>query len=223
MNESQGRLEPGILEVAVVDRQVLGQHHAFVGDGASRHRHHIELAPFDQVGGSLAQLNVGLFADHIELPLEGVRIRRSLPPANEQLTNHRFDRLHTLAEARRVDRDVAPAEQRLSLANHQFHQEVLADHTIHGILRKEHHADAVVTGRRQFDALVRQLGTEEAVRNLEQHAGAISGEWVGADRTAMSEVGEHRQALRKDLIALAALDIGHEPDSAGIMIEPGVV
>jgi hypothetical protein len=59
-------------------------------------------------------------------------------------------------------------------------------------------ADRVVAGLRQVDALLRHLATEEAVRNLHQDAGAVAHQRVGADRTAMGEVFQHRQPVFDD-------------------------
>ena len=90
-------------------------------------------------------------------------------------------------------------------------------------MREEEHGDAVLAGVRQLDALFGHLGSEQAVRDLEEHSGAVAGERVGANGTAVGEVGECSETLVDDLSALAALDVGDEPDAAGVMIEPGVI
>ena len=59
------------------------------------------------------------------------------------------------------------------------------------VLRHEPVADAILSGRRQFDALLSHLLAEEAVGNLHQHAGAVAHQRIGADRAAMGEVLEH--------------------------------
>ena len=56
------------------------------------------------------------------------------------------------------------------------------------VLRHEPVADAILAGRRQFDALGRHLLAEEAVGKLHQHAGAVAHQRVGADGAAMRQV-----------------------------------
>ena len=54
------------------------------------------------------------------------------------------------------------------------------------------------------------------LENLD-HRGAVAHQLVRADRTAVIEVLENLERLRHDGVALLALDVGHEPDPAGIV------
>jgi len=91
------------------------------------------------------------------------------------------------------------------------------------LLRQEDHADAVLAGRRQLDAERGHLGAVVLVGNLDQDAGAVAHQLVGPDRTAVVEVLENLQALLNDAVRLAALDVGHETDTAGIVLVRRVV
>jgi len=64
---------------------------------------------------------------------------------------------------------------------------------------------------------------QEPVRDLNQNAGAVALQWVGADRAAMGQVLEDQQPLVDDGMAPGALDIGDEADAAGVMFVGGVV
>ena len=90
-------------------------------------------------------------------------------------------------------------------------------------LRQEDHADAVLAGRRQLDALRRHLGAVELVGDLDQDAGAVAHQLVGADRAAVVEVLEDLQALLDDGVGLVALDVGDEADAAGVVFVGRVV
>ena len=61
----------------------------------------------------------------------------------------------------------------------------------------------------------------QRVGQLDQDAGAVAHQLVGAHRAAMVEVLEDLQALRDDGVALLALDVGHEADAAGVVLVGG--
>ena len=165
---------------------------------------------------------MGLLADHEELALESVGVGCVLAATDEELTDHRLDRGDAFAEARRVHGDVAPSEHGLSFSDHQFPKQVFAHDTVDGVLGEEQHADAIFAGGGQVDALFGHLGSEQPIGDLEQHAGSVTCERVGANSAAMGEVGERGQALIDDLPALAPLDVGDEADATRVMVEPGV-
>ena len=67
------------------------------------------------------------------------------------------------------------------------------------------------------------LGAVELVGDLDQDAGAVAHQLVGADRAAVVEVLEDLQALRDDAVRALALDVGDEADAAGIVFVGRVV
>ena len=90
-------------------------------------------------------------------------------------------------------------------------------------LGQEDHAHAIFAQRRQRDAARGHVGAVEVVGDLDQDAGAVTHQLVGADRTAVVEVLQDQQTLLDDAVRLAALDVGHEADAAGIVLAGGVV
>ena len=78
-------------------------------------------------------------------------------------------------------------------------------------------------GGGSVDALRRHLGAVELVGDLDQDAGAVAHQLVGADRAAMVEVLEDLQALLDDGVRFAAGDVGDEADAAGVVLVGGRV
>ena len=122
-----------------------------------------------------------------------------------------------------VDRHVAPAEHDLAFDAHGALDFLFAGDARGVLLRQEHHADAVFAGRRQLDALLGHLVAEVLVGNLDQDAGAVAHQRVGADRAPVVQVLQDQQALLDDRMALVALDMGDETDAAGIVFIGGIV
>jgi len=63
----------------------------------------------------------------------------------------------------------------------------------------------------------------QRVGNLDQDAGAVAHELVGADGAPVVQVLQDLQALAHDGVALLALDVGHETHAAGVVFLAGVV
>ena len=76
-------------------------------------------------------------------------------------------------------------------------------------------------GARQLDALRRHLGAVVVVGDLDQDAGAVAHQLVGADRAAVVQVLEDLQTLRDDRVRLAPGDVGDEADAAGVVLVGG--
>ena len=209
-------------QVAVVLADLVGQQQALVDDGAAAHAGHVVLAAvreLERLDGRRGRL-----ADHVELALQRVRHDDVGAAADEDLAQHRL----LGADGRRhrhlaVDRHVAPAQQHLALGLHRALQLLLAGKARGVLLGQEDHADAVLTGGRQLDALGRHLGPVELVRDLDEDARAVAHQLVGAHRAAVVEVLEDLQALLDDRVRPAALDVRHEADAAGIVLARGVV
>ena len=53
---------------------------------------------------------------------------------------------------------------------------------------QKHHANAIFAGRGQIDALFLHLRAQIRIRDLDQDAGPIAHQGIGADRTAVIEV-----------------------------------
>jgi hypothetical protein len=67
------------------------------------------------------------------------------------------------------------------------------------------------------------LGAVVLVGDLDQDAGAVAHQLVGADRAAVIQVLEDLQPLLDDAVRLLALDMGDEADTAGVVLAARVV
>ena len=61
------------------------------------------------------------------------------------------------------------------------------------------------------------------MRDLDEDAGPVALQRVGAGGAAVGQVLEDLQALGDDLVALLVLDVRDEPEPAGIVLIDGVV
>jgi len=218
VHQGERRHEAGVLEVAVVLPDLAAQQQALVDDRARRHRRHevllavLQVQRLDGVAGHLA--------DHVQLALERVGDHDVGTAADEDLPDHGLLGLHRRRHLHRVvDRHVAPAEQHLVLGTHRSLELLLAGQAGRVLLRQEHDAHAVFAGGRQRDALLRHLLAEELVRDLREDARAVAHQRVGTDGAPVVEVAQDLETLLDDLVALLALDVGDEADTAGVVLE----
>ena len=61
------------------------------------------------------------------------------------------------------------------------------------------------------------------MRDLDQNSSTISGFRVAAAGSAMGQVDQNLNALLNDLVTLLATDAGHKADTAGIVLEGGII
>jgi hypothetical protein len=122
-----------------------------------------------------------------------------------------------------VDRHRAPAEHGLALGLDDLLEALLQPAALDPVARQEDEAAAVLAGGGQRDARLLADLLEEGVRHLQQHAGAVAGVGLGAGCAAVVQVLQDLDRLLQDLVRLAALDVDHEADAAGVVLEPRVV
>lgn len=71
--------------------------------------------------------------------------------------------------------------------------------------------------------MLSQFVVVQRVGNLDQDAGAVAHQLVGAHGAAVIQVFQDLQALLDDGVALAALDMGHEADATGVVLVVRVI
>ncbi len=89
--------------------------------------------------------------------------------------------------------------------------------------RQKAHRDGIAARRRQGQALPVRPIAQQRVGHLDQAAGAVADQRVGADRAAMVEIDQDLQPARDDIVRFSSLDIGDETDTARIMLVARVV
>ncbi|MNS92630.1 hypothetical protein D3C72_1267730 [compost metagenome] len=217
VHQAQGRDATLVLQVEVVGTDLVGQQQALVDHGAAGHaRNVVFLAVLE-----LQALDVGAggLADHVQLALQRVLHDHVVAAADEDLAQQRFLFAHGGRHGHvAVDRHVAPAQQHLAFGLDGAFHLLFAGFARGVFLRQEDHADAIFAGRGQRDALLGHFFAVQQVGQLDQDAGAVAHQLVGADGAAVVEVLEDLQALQHDGVALLALDVGDEADAAGVVL-----
>src|SRR5690606_9208781 len=115
------------------------------------------------------------------------------------------------------------AEQRLALGPDDFLDDRLDLRVEFAILRHEEMADAILAGFGKLDAEGRAFAPQEAVGKLQQDAGAVADQRVGADSAAMREVFEDFERVVDDLTGFARLEMCDHADAAGVVLVAGIV
>ena len=225
MHERQGRLDVRIREVGEHPLHLVGDQHPLVDNGVGRQARDVEevplgqLQPLDRAGDPLA--------DDEQLALEagvGVGMRRKrLAAPDQDLADDRLSSARRAAERRVVRGNAAPAEHALAFLGDDVREQVLDLRALDGVARQEHHAHAVFARRRQIDAEHARFLAEEAVRQLQQHAGAVAGVRLAAARAAVQQVDDHLERLPHDPVRPAALDVDDESHAARVVFLARVV
>ena len=78
-------------------------------------------------------------------------------------------------------------------------------------------------GLGQSEAQLLAFAREELVRNLDEHAGAVAGFRIATAGAAVRQVQKNLNSFANDVVAFIAVDAGHKPDPASIVLVRGVV
>ena len=221
VHERERALEILVAQIGIIGAELVGQEHALVDDGAAGDGHRVIagkpalLARIDRIRNRLAQ--------DVEPPLELILGLDLLAAPDEHLQVHGLGRLHRFPQRRIVGGHLAPAQEGHALALDHLGVDV-ADHLPPvRIARHEERADRVFAGLGQGKTEPFRLLGEELLRDLHQNAGAVACARIGTDRAAMFEIAEDGERVLDQFMRGAALDVGDEADSAGILLERGIV
>ncbi len=215
VNHRERRHHALVGEIDEILADLVREQHPLVDERSRRHRGNVELLAV----AKLERLDrvAGFLADDVELALERVLVHRG-SARDEHLADDGLDFLRAQRQSGVVGRHVAPAEQHLALARDRALDLLHARHARGGLLRQEHHADAVLADRRQRQSLRAAHAAQKAVGKLDQNARAVALQRIGAGGATVREVLEDRKRLRDDRVALLALDVGDESQAAGVVL-----
>ena len=227
MHQRQRRFGQRVAQVEVEAADLRRQQQALVDHGAGRERRHVELAEARQVllvldrSRSVVQ---DLLADRQDLALERVLVLDPRAGGDDRLADHRhrFDARVLPRPVRSVGTSRQPISVWPSAATNRSNW-WMANSRAASSLRQEAHGDGVAPGRRQLQRPPCPPSRAAGVGHLDQAAGAVAHQRVGADRAAMVEVDQDLQAATDDLVRLAALDVGHEADAARIVLVAWII
>ena len=225
VRQSQGRLGQGIGQILVKGPDLMGEQQALVDNRPRRKRRHVEARQLGhaEFPGQVRQRVLRLLADGEDLAFEGVLIGRAGAARHDRLADHRHLVEHRLAQARRINRHVAPADQLLALNPDEVLE--LADGGVAGrrISRHEAHGHGVIARRRQIHGLMRGPVAQQGIGDLNQNPGPVANQRVSANRAAMVEVDQNLQAAGDDLLRFFPLYIRDKADSACVMFMARVI
>ena len=209
VDDGEGRNEVGIGEVGVELFDLGRQEQSLVHDRARR-----------------AGADVGLRRGFLDQPPDDIEFVLEIAcgaGGNEDLADPRHHGAGVMPDGARIGRDVAPGDHFAAFApdgSLDLHLFSLA---------AEDHRDAEIWGAAILAAVVPLAAkmaafhifphdlSEERVRNLQQKAGAVARLGVVACRAAVHQALQDRQAVRHDLMAGLAREVGHHPDAACVM------
>ena len=221
VDERHGRLDGGVVEIDEEAAHLRGDQHALVHDSARAHGAHIE----DLV--AQGKLGVGLFLDgaaaHVQATLKGIAGGRVVRTAQEGLQDSRHAGAGRLAQVVRVDRNLAPKEQRHAGLGAALLKHAAGVLYALVVLREEQHSHAIVALCRQNLAALLSLFTEKVMRNLEQDASAVAGVLLESRAAAVLQVDQNGQCVVQNLVMALTVDIGKRADATCIVVEFGAI
>ena len=221
VDERHGRFDGGVVEVDEEAAHLRGHKHALVHDSARAHGAHVE----DLV--SQGKLGVGLLLDgaaaHVQATLKGIAGGRVVRTAQEGLQDSGHAGAGRLAQVVRVDRHLAPKEQRHAGLGAALLKHAAGILYALVVLREEQHGHAIVALCRQNLAALLGLFTEKVMRNLEQDASAVAGVLLESRAAAVLQVDQNGQCVVQNLVMSLTVDIGKRADATCIVVEFGAI
>ena len=221
VDERHGRFDGGVVEIDEEAAHLRGDQHTLVHDGARTHGAHIE----DLV--AQGKLGVGLLFDgaaaHVQAALEGVAGGRVVRTAQESLRDGGHAGAGCLAQVVRIDRHLAPKEQRHAGLGAALLKHATGILYALVVLREEQHGHAIVALCRQNLAALLSLFAEKVMRNLEQDAGAVAGVLLESRTATVLQVDQNGQRVVQNLVMALTVDIGKRADATCIVVEFGAI
>jgi hypothetical protein len=211
VDQGEPRDQAPVLEVWEVLGQLGRGEHALVDERAGGEAG-------DRQRGQVVLLDAA--PDHVELALEGVLVGQVVRGRHEQLADARRHGAGGDAAVLRHHRHVAPAEHPLPLFFDVPLDQALGVLAGPLVARQEADRDPVAPGVGQLEV---ELLAEEAVRRLQQDAGAVAGVRVRTLGPAVLEVLERPQRPRDHLVRGGRAQVRDERDAAGVVLVAGVV
>ena len=216
MHEGERGGQTGISQIIEIVAELTGQQKALVNDRPRRHRHGI-IAHGPQARSRVDGVRDRL-AKNIKTPFEDVLVHMGRPATDEELPGPGLRRDDALAEHARIDRHVAPTKQDEALRGDGLVDDFLDVASQVRVFRKKQDADRVIARPRQLEAVLLGFGHEEIVRNLQEHAAAVSGLRVGSRGAAMVQIEEDLQPHLDDVVRLGVVHVRDETHAAGVVL-----
>ena len=219
VDHRQGRHHVGVGQVGVVVEELRRQEHPLVDNRLARQRGDVEGVGRD------AQVDprppLGPLAAAEQPPFE--LLAAETLAAHEDLADDRFGTAGDVAQGAVVAGHVAPAEHFQAFAFQGLGQDLFARAADGGVAGQEEDAGAVMSGGGQFELQAIGLGGEELVRDLHEDSRPVARRFVGPRGPAVLQVQENLLGIIDDFVAFRARNIHHGADTAGVVLELGIV
>lgn len=215
MDYRNGTLDAGVFQVKEVLAKLLWRKHSLVDEGAAREGDYVIRLLVDDI--ALANTNLRLLADHVELALKFVGLKTVT--AYENLTDTRLVAQGNLTNAAAVYWHVAHGNDLQTLALYEVLERLDAFLRAILVLREEDEA-------RRISSRIRKVGyerLEEVVRHLNQDARAVTTLVVGSLRTAVGHVDVDLKSAADYVVGLFALDVGDKAHATCVVLVGWVV
>ena len=186
MHERECSLDPLVSEVGVERLQLVGREHALVTDDPRAQRREVRGRAVEHGGQGVLDVLAGEVDVTLEL-VAGEERARLVRLGCEDLAEHRHDLSRRLARHARVDRHVAPTQDREVLV--EEHLLDRADRAVGILGRQERDTRRVFTGGREIEGHDRP---EVRVGHLDRDPGAVAGVGLGARRAAVVQAARPR-------------------------------
>lgn len=176
-------------------------------------------------GGDIGVV-VGLLKDsagHIQPAVELQSPGRIPRPLHEGLLDVGHLGQCLLAQHLWADRHLPPAQKFHAFLGHNDLEHLLSLIAPESVLGKEKHTYAIVPRLPQLDAALRGRLLKKLVGDLEEDAHAVTGLSLSVLSRSMLQLLHDFQRTVHRLIALAALDVHHGSDAAGIVLKRRVI
>ena len=207
VEEADGRLQPVVGEVGEELRQV--------------HRPAQPLVDDDQVGEA-DDIEVGVVDDALlDPPLDHVEAALQLlgAPAEGAVEEYLGDGRHggagEFAEHRRVDRHLAPADQRQGLAGQLLLDDLAGGQLAVALGAEEDHADAIAAA--EVPAVFGGNGLEKPVGFLQQQAAAVAAAPVGGDAATVGHARQRGDGGAHQSVAGLPPEVGDQAEATVIL------
>ena len=225
MHQPQRRHAIGITQIVVKAADLGCQQQPLVDDRARRKAGHVQLADARQLMlfGQRVERVLGLLADRQQLAFERILIGRTIAAPHDALADHRHFGNHRRPQSLGRGRHIAPADQDLAFFGNEL-LEKFGDHAATGfILRQKAHCHGIIAGCRQRRARIMRPLAEQGIGQLDQDARAVAQQRIGTHRAAMVKIVQDFQGLFDDRVAFAALDMGNETHTTGVVFVTRIV
>ena len=211
MHNSHATLETRVRQVRVELRQLRPHQQALVDNRARGKRGNVEAVA--QLGQHTLHPLLNLTAQDVKATLKRIP---GFPrgAGKESLANERRTLPRQATDSSLIHGHIAPAQEGEALRGRHFLHLCAAGGARHLRLRQEEHTHCILSRLGQLHP-GRRL--EELMRNLQQHARAVTGLRVATRGPAVQETLQNADTLFNDAVCCDGLGIDNHADTAGIM------